>query len=89
MIINIGERVSATKGSAMLTTLRRVMSFEMTIAEWIGTAAMLAVPYLVVGMAWTALHTEQLEPRGVAQIVSIIGSIACWPALVFSSVCVA
>ena len=72
----------------MLTTLRRLMGFEMTVAEWIGTALMLAAPYLVVGMAWTAMHTEQLEPRGVAAVVSIIGSVACWPALVVSSVCV-
>jgi apolipoprotein N-acyltransferase len=71
----------------MLATLRRVMSFEMTIAEWIGTAVILAVPYLVVGMAWTALHADQLQPRGVARVTSILGSIACWPALVFSSVC--
>ncbi|MEO3756709.1 hypothetical protein ABGB19_00230 [Mycobacterium sp. B14F4] len=73
----------------MLATLRKVMSFEMTVAEWIGTAVMLAAPYLVVGVAWTALHTGQLEPRGVARVVSILGSIACWPALLFSSVCAA
>ncbi|ULE33563.1 hypothetical protein [Mycobacterium sp. IDR2000157661] len=73
----------------MRTTFRNVMSFEMTIAEWIGTALMLALPYLVIGLAWTALHTGQLEPGGVARVVSILGSIACWPALVFSSVCAA
>ncbi|HEX2214175.1 MAG TPA: hypothetical protein VHH12_12165 [Mycobacterium sp.] len=71
----------------MLTNLRKVMSFEMTVAEWIGTAVMIAVPYLVVGMAWTAVHAEQLDTRGVAQVFSIIGSVAFWPALVFSSVC--
>ena len=73
----------------MLSTLRKVMTFEMTVAEWIGTAAMLAAPYLLVGMVLTIFHTERLEPRGVAQVFSIIGSIACWPALIFSSVCAA
>lgn len=34
MIINIG---------AVLTAVRKILSFEMTIAEWIGTAVMLAV----------------------------------------------
>jgi hypothetical protein len=73
----------------MLTTLRKVMSFQMTIAEWIGTAAMLAVPYLIVGMAWTALTTEQLNRGDPAQMFSILGSILCWPALVFSWACLA
>ena len=73
----------------MLATLRKVMSFEMTIAEWIGTAAILAAPYLIIGMVWTALHTEHLQSTGVAQVISIVGSVACWPALVFSEVCTA
>ncbi len=38
----------------MLTAAKKVLAFEMTIAEWIGMAAILAVPYLIVGMAWTA-----------------------------------
>jgi hypothetical protein len=73
----------------MVSTWKRLMSFEMTIAEWIGTAVMLAAPYLVVGMIWTATHTEQLEASGTARIVEIIGTIACWPALLFSAVCLA
>jgi hypothetical protein len=36
----------------MLSILRRVLSFEMTCAEWIGTAVMLAAPYLVIGALW-------------------------------------
>ena len=36
----------------MLSVLKRVLSFEMTIAEWIDTAAMLAVPYLAIGALW-------------------------------------
>jgi hypothetical protein len=71
----------------MLSTLKQVMSFEMTIAEWIGTAVMLAAPYLVIGVLWTATHTEQLDGRGAAWWVQILGSIACWPALLFSAVC--
>jgi hypothetical protein len=59
----------------MLSTLRRVLDFEMTIAEWIGTAAMLAVPYVVVGLVWTIARTGQLA------------SIAFWPAQMVSLVC--
>lgn len=62
----------------MLTALRRVLSFEMTVAEWIGTAALLAVPYLVIGVLWALTHTG-----------SVLGSIAFWPAHVVSVVCLA
>jgi hypothetical protein len=33
----------------MLSALRKVLSFEMTIAEWIGTPVMLAAPHLIIG----------------------------------------
>ncbi len=60
----------------MLTTLRRVLSFEMTIAEWIGTAAMLAVPYLLIGAVWSLTHSGH-----------VLRSILFWPALLVSAVC--
>jgi hypothetical protein len=41
----------------MLGAVKRVLSFEMTIAEWIGTAAMLAAPYLAVGVLWSLTVT--------------------------------
>ena len=49
----------------------------MTIAEWIGTAAMLAAPYLLVGVFWSMAHNWNL------------GSIVLWPAQLFSAVCLA
>ena len=61
----------------MLSTLRRILSFEMTIAEWIGTAAMLAAPYLVIGMVWSATHNWSF------------GSIVWWPVQLVSAVCLA
>jgi hypothetical protein len=61
----------------MLSALRRVLSFEMTIAEWIGTAAMLAVPYLAIGALWALVNSG-----GVAAIV-------WWPAQVVSMTCLA
>jgi hypothetical protein len=61
----------------MLGALRRILSFEMTIAEWIGTAAMLAVPYLVIGVVWSLTHNANL------------GSIVWWPAQLVSAVCLA
>ncbi|MGX9790344.1 hypothetical protein [Mycobacterium sp. MMS18-G62] len=61
----------------MLSGLRSVLSFEMTIAEWIGTAAMLAAPYLVIGLFWSLAHNWD------------IGAIVWWPVLLVSTVCTA
>jgi len=71
----------------VLTAVRKVLAFEMTIAEWIGTALMLAVPYLVIGMVWTAIVGDQLGGQGHARILSILGSIVSWPALLVPAVC--
>ncbi|MCV7280074.1 hypothetical protein H7J88_10485 [Mycolicibacterium flavescens] len=72
----------------MLSAAKKLLSFEMTIAEWIGTALMLAAPYAVIGMAWTAFNTDQLPGTGVVWLVQLLGSIVFWPAMVFSAVCV-
>jgi hypothetical protein len=61
----------------MLGTLRRVLSFEMTIAEWLGTVAMLAVPYLAIGVLWALINSG-----GIASIV-------WWPAQLVSTACLA
>ncbi len=81
MTINIG---------AVLTTVRKLLSFEMTIAEWIGAAILAAIPYLVIGLIWSSTHTAALSGMtGVDRTVSFLGSIASWPVLVFSEVCMA
>ncbi|MDT5095641.1 MAG: hypothetical protein QOH60_5004 [Mycobacterium sp.] len=57
----------------------------MTIAEWVGTAVMLAVPYLAVGVVWALFHTEHLRAAsGFHQAVLIAGTIASWPTLLIS-----
>ena len=61
----------------MLSSLRRVLSFEMTIAEWIGTGLMLAVPYLAIGVVWALTHAGDVR------------AIAWWPVMVVSTVCLA
>ena len=72
----------------MLTAVRRVLRFEMTIAEWIGTAVIIGIPYLVVGVIWTATHTDHLSQlHGVDLAVSFLGSIVSWPVLLVSNVC--
>ena len=74
----------------MLAKVRRILSFEMTIAEWIGTAAMLPVPYLLVGVIWSLIHTDQLShSHGAARVVAFLGSVALWPVLAVTDVCLA
>jgi hypothetical protein len=61
----------------MLSTLRRVLSFEMTVAEWIGTGALLAAPYLGIGVLWALFGSGGIE------------AIVWWPAMMVSTVCLA
>ena len=62
----------------------------MTIAEWIGTAILAAIPYLVIGVIWSTTHTAGLSGMtGVDRTVSFVGSIVSWPVLLFSDVCLA
>jgi hypothetical protein len=53
------------------------LSFEMTIAEWIGAAAMLAGPYLAVGLLWAVFASGGWR------------AVLFWPALLASAVCLA
>jgi len=81
MIINI---------VAVLTALRKLLGVEMTLAEWIGTAVLAAIPYLVIGMLWTLAHIDHLNGLGrVDQVASLVVSVISWPVLLFSDVCVA
>ena len=81
MIINIG---------AMLAALRKLLGVEMTLAEWIGTAILATIPYLVIGMLWTLTHIDHLNGLGrVDQVASLVVSVISWPVLLFSDVCVA
>ncbi len=74
--------------SGVVSAVKRLLSFEMTIAEWIGTGLILAAPYIVVGIGWTALRLDRLDGSGLTWLLQIVGSVVFWPALVFSAVCV-
>ena len=72
----------------VLATLRKFFAFEMTIAEWIGTAILAAIPYLVIGVIWALTHTSHLNGvTGLDRTVSFLGSIVSWPVMLFSDVC--
>ncbi|MGV9803187.1 hypothetical protein ACWDTP_34545 [Mycobacterium sp. NPDC003449] len=72
----------------MLTAIRKILGFQMTVAEWIGTALILGVPYLIVGMIWSSTHMTHLQGMPAADaVVSFLGSIVSWPVLLFTNVC--
>ena len=72
----------------MIDKLRQLLGYQMTVAEWIGLAALLGVPYLVVGLIWLSTHTGQLHGmQGADLVVSILGSIVSWPLLLLANVC--
>lgn len=72
----------------MLMKLRQLLSYQLTVAELIGIALLLGIPYLIVGVIWSSTHTEHLrQMQGADLVVSFLGSIVSWPVLLFSNVC--
>jgi hypothetical protein len=72
----------------MLEKVRQVLGFQLTIAELIGIALILGAPYLLVGAIWSTTHTGHLHHmHGIDLAVSFLGSIVCWPVLLFANVC--
>jgi hypothetical protein len=61
-------------------TLKAIFAYEMTLAEWIGLAAILAAPYLVVGVVWSGFHAENQD------ILWFLKSTVTWPWLMSSGV---
>jgi hypothetical protein len=72
----------------MLSLLERVLNFHLTIVEVACIAVLFGVPYLAVGIVWASTHTAHLEQlQGPHLMVSLLGSIALRPAMVFGGVC--
>ena len=72
----------------MLARVRRLLDAELSIAELVGVAILLAGPYLLIGLGWTITHAQAMHGlRGLELTVSLLGSIALWPALLLADVC--
>jgi hypothetical protein len=72
----------------MLTKLRQVLSYQLTIAELMGIAVILGIPYFIIGLIWSCTRTEHLhQMQGADLVVPFLGSIVFWPVLLFSNVC--
>ena len=65
-----------------------VLGFEMTIAEWLGTAAMLVTPYLVLGLLWAMTHTTAFAAaHGADRVFVFVRTVVFWPMLLLTSMC--
>lgn len=74
----------------MSTKIRSLLDYQISIAELIAIGVILGIPYLVIGGIWAATHTEHLnQMHGADLAVSFLGSIASWPVLLFSDICMA
>jgi len=69
--------------------LRRVLSYQVSIAALIEVALWLAIPYLLIGFVWAFLHpgqVEQIETRlskvmpASADVAAFGVTAALWPA---------
>lgn len=72
----------------MLARIRQLLDVDVSLAELIGFGAVLAGPYLLIGLGWTIRHANALQGlRGLELAISLLGSIALWPALLLADVC--
>ena len=73
---------------SMLARFRRLMDSELSLAELIGVGLLLGGPYLIVGLVWSSTHAESFQRiGGVELLISVVGSIGLWPALLLANVC--
>jgi len=63
----------------MLAKLRQFLSYQLTIAELIGIALVLGIPYLAVGLVWSSTHTAHLHELRGADLVVCRSSARSWP----------
>lgn len=69
-------------------TMRRLLSYRVSIGQLIVVALLIGTPYLIVGAIWSSTHTEHLNRMdGIDLAVSFLGAIVSWPVLLFANVC--
>jgi len=67
---------------------RRVVDYEMTVAEWLGATLLAGAPYGVIGLFLAIFKPDHLAGLdGVQKVVAFVGSVLFWPVLLFVDVC--
>jgi hypothetical protein len=96
MVINIcvrGQQRAMARGLGgmhqhMLATLRKLLSSQMTIAEWIGTGLLLSLPYVALGIVWSVANASRFEGlHGVELVLAVVGAVLAWPVLLLPNMC--
>lgn len=72
----------------MLRTIGRILDHKMKVSEYLGTLILIGIPYGLIGVVWTLTHTSHLAGMNSLwdQTISFLGSIVCWPVLIFANV---
>lgn len=72
----------------MWNMIGRTLDREMRVSEFIGTLILIGIPYGIIGVIWTLTHTSHLADIDSTfdTVISFLGSIVCWPVLIFSDV---
>jgi hypothetical protein len=78
----------------MLTVIRRILGYRISVAALIELALWLSVPYIIVGVVWTFMHPGQVEqfetalqsrvPAGV-DLIAFGETVALWPVLMIAT----
>lgn len=72
----------------MPSSLRRILDYQMTVAEWIGTAVLLGTPYLVIGVVYTVLGNDFVaRADGFRAAAAFVGGVVYWPVLLLAGAC--
>lgn len=75
----------------MLTALRRLVNYPITVGALLEIALVSAIPYLIVGAIVSISHGEGMQQmqveRGTDALVAWVASVVAWPALLFSHSC--
>lgn len=72
----------------MWNLIGRTLDREMRVSEFIGALILIGIPYGIIGVIWTLTHTSHLADIDSTfdTVISFLGSIVCWPVLIFSDV---
>lgn len=72
----------------IMRTVRRILGYEMTLAEWIGTALIVGAPYGVIGVLFSIFRADYIaQADGLGKVAAGVGSVVFWPVLLFTDVC--
>ncbi|BBX67181.1 hypothetical protein [Mycolicibacterium psychrotolerans] len=72
----------------MPSTPRRILDYRMTVAEWLGTAALLGTPYAAIGVVYTLVGNDFLvRAEGFRAAAAFVGGVLYWPVLLLAGAC--